>query len=335
MASGGETQELEKDCNAAPNDSDDGEKPTGQLNEYDEACDVEVKHPEEEESAEVATITAPVRQTGCYNDDEDEADDELLQQACLPVSGAPIPPGDEPPQNADEYLRQVQWERLHCEGIVDVDVEVKPARKRNNRSRQRGGLLDYFERSNDKLPEDLQPCPEWAEDVSQVFRALRDRCLQLRSQSKNSEKSKRSGLLNMGYDAWRDRCKTLSPSTALLAPQDTVSLNHLVVVMVETWISHFDPESADNAGQTECAETNKTEVTALENQRVSQWVFAALAFVEEPLFDDIQYQLQRLRRACQRFIVKTHNETDGQEWLDVRNQAAVLMAIVTKVFGQM
>jgi len=139
----------------------------------------------------------------------------------------------------------------------------------------------------------------------------------------------------MGYDAWRDRCKTLSPSTALLAPQDTVSLNHLVVVMVETWISHFDPESADNAGQTECAETNKTEVTALENQRVSQWVFAALAFVEEPLFDDIQYQLQRLRRACQRFIVKTHNETDGQEWLDVRNQAAVLMAIVTKVFGQM
>ena len=47
--------------------------------------------------------------------DEEQADRDLqiLQEACLPVSGAPLPPG-EPPKDADEYLRQVQWERLHC-----------------------------------------------------------------------------------------------------------------------------------------------------------------------------------------------------------------------------
>ena len=35
-------------------------------------------------------------------------------EACLPVSGAPMPPSEGPPKDADEYLRQVQWERLHC-----------------------------------------------------------------------------------------------------------------------------------------------------------------------------------------------------------------------------
>lgn len=62
-------------------------------------------------------------------EDEEQADrdQQILQEACLPVSGAPLPPSEGPPkatlavdlgtrcwQDADEYLRQVQWERLHC-----------------------------------------------------------------------------------------------------------------------------------------------------------------------------------------------------------------------------
>merc|ERR1739848_705569 len=35
---------------------------------------------------------------------------------------------------------------------------------------------------------------------------------------------------------------------------------------------------------------------------LAEWVFAVLTFVEEPLVDDIQYNLQRLRRTCQKAI---------------------------------
>merc|ERR1719326_871387 len=61
--------------------------------------------------------------------DEEAADDELVQPVALPVMGGPLPPSDEPPKDADEYLRRVQWERMHLCETVDVEVAEKPSRR--------------------------------------------------------------------------------------------------------------------------------------------------------------------------------------------------------------
>merc|ERR1711964_566928 len=50
---------------------------------------------------------------------EDDAR-ELICRSALPVSGPPLPPSDEPPADADEYLRRVQYEALHCSQTVDA-----------------------------------------------------------------------------------------------------------------------------------------------------------------------------------------------------------------------
>lgn len=54
---------------------------------------------------------------------ESEEESPRLVQSALPVSGPPLPPSDVPPATADEYLRMVQYEALHCAQVVEHDVE--------------------------------------------------------------------------------------------------------------------------------------------------------------------------------------------------------------------
>eukprot|EP00971_Amphidinium_carterae_P081726 1616939-Amphidinium_carterae.1 len=62
---------------------------------------------EDEEEVQNGSGTTRVAAHRAGESDEDaELDDELMQAACLPVSGPPLPPSSAPPQDADEYLRQ-------------------------------------------------------------------------------------------------------------------------------------------------------------------------------------------------------------------------------------
>merc|ERR1712232_569607 len=70
---------------------------------------------------------------------------------------------------------------------------------------------------------------------------------------------------------------------------------------------------------------------------LADWAFSVLAFVEEPLVDDIQFNLQRLRRACQKSIVTAHTlaEAGTREFDNIAHaQATLLLVIVTEHFGQ-
>lgn len=65
--------------------------------------------------------------------EEDSEDDEaagMAQRACLPVCGDPLPTTESLPATADEYLRQVQWERERLPGTVDAPVCERPSRRR-------------------------------------------------------------------------------------------------------------------------------------------------------------------------------------------------------------
>mmetsp|Transcript_60165 Transcript_60165/g.130483 ORF Transcript_60165/g.130483 Transcript_60165/m.130483 type:complete len:282 (-) Transcript_60165:30-875(-) len=265
---------------------------------------------EDDEAGETICDRRPGATTGLIDDESDEeVADDLLQQACLPVSGAPLPPGDEPAKDADEYLRRVQWERLHCAQVVDAEVEEQPRpRKRRPVFGTKGSLLKGF---GEEIPEALQPKREWAEDVAGAFRDLRTRCDELRRGYPGETQ-------NITFEAWRQKLKE-QPRTELLAAQDFLSINQLVVVAVEAFIQK--QESAAS-GQPEG-----------ESGTLAEWVFAALAFVEEPLMDDIQYQLQRLRRGC---VTAINAEKDIQESSPTsrRAEASLLMALAGEVFGQ-
>jgi len=266
---------------------------------------------------------------GRFDEEEEEEEDEKkiidkeFLQACLPVSGAPMPPSAEPPKDADEYLRQVQWERMHCPEIMDADVEERPRRRKKPGLVGRdGNLLASF--GIIELPEECKPRQQWTQDAADSFRALRAQCQDMRCEA--------DGHQRLTFDVWRERCAKGRPSSQFLATQDFTSINHLVVVLVELF-----------ATAQEVAETPAVDVEdpfTSEDGLMAEWAFAVLLFVEEPLFDDIQYQLQRLRRACQKALMsppdasKSGAGAEGASPSDGRARAALLLTIVQEVFNQ-
>lgn len=245
------------------------------------------------------------------DDSDSDSDCDERQPVCLPTLGDPLPPSEEPPKDADEYLRRVQWERMHCQEVVDVEVEER-VRQRKPRETAPGSLLLDF----GLLSEDVGHCKEWAVDVVVAFRSLRARCAAARRAAEAA-----AALESLDRDAWRGRLRRPEgPSVELLASQDVLSHHRLLVVAVDALIR------AREEGQS---------AFAVATPRSAEWAFAALAFVEEPLVDDMQYNLQRLRRVCQKAIVASRVEGDeGGISTASRAQASLLLVIATDVFGQ-
>jgi len=283
-------------------------------------------------------------------DDDEKADRDagLLQDACLPVSGPPMAPGDGPPQDADEYLRQVQWERLRCPETLEADVEERPPREGRGR---RGG--SYLARWGGASSQDNERgdafCSEWAEDVLEAFGEIQARSEEARRQTPPGRKQR------LTFVQWREHCGKSRPSSAFLAKQNFVSIGRLVTVAIENFVDaeeerniSADAESADAPEECEApAETSEAGAGRTSKSgplhadlrrldRLAEWVFAACSFVEQPLLDDIQFQMQRLRRSCLRLL--TSARSSDQEASPAQDQvlsrASLLLVIVTRVFGQ-
>jgi len=278
------------------------------------------------------------------DDEAADRDQELQQEACLPVSGEPMPPTDQFPDDADEYLRQVQWERLHIPSTVDVDVSVKPPKQRKKRGvvGSHGSLLAQFD--VDDVPPEVGYCPEWAEDVAHAFGQLRLHCDQTRQRA-----CARAAPTRLMFDEWRKQCAHSRPATHILATQDFVSINHLVVVAVDALVDFHEHVSASMAHTASVAEDDSRPAAVFDAgkaqvlDQLCEWAFAVLAFVETPLVDDTQYQLQRLRRTCKKIILDFHgNGLTKPPREEVSDHACplphvkvnLLLVIVTDVFKQ-
>jgi len=113
--------------------------------------------------------------------------------------------------------------------------------------------------------------------------------------------------------------------------------------------SEGDDAESDGGGDGAAANevAGSPDVAALDFKRLdclAEWVFAALAFLELPLFDDVQFQMQRLRRTCHHLVAASRRagvSADGGEKLrgdslhdTVLARASLLLVIVTEVFGQ-
>lgn len=260
--------------------------------------------------------------------DEEAANDELVQSVALPVTGGPLPPSDEPPKDADEYLRQVQWERMHLAETVDADVVEKPPRRRKQQN-NRTSLLTKFEVP--EVPEHLRHCPEWAEDVVAAFLDLRARCEEAREEADEASDEA------LTAESWRERLRG-RPSTALLAAQDVVSLHLLLVTVVDSVLEVQEANRAAAADEVAVADDSASTASPFGSHSfLAEWAFAVLAFVEEPLVDDVQYNLQRLRRACQKAILSAHTQAaagGGAFDMCAHSQATLLLVVITEHFGQ-
>lgn len=257
---------------------------------------------------------------GDDGDRSESSDGDLAQESCLPVSGAPLPPSDEPAQDADEYLRRVQWERMHCPQIVTADVradELKKPRKRGVVEKG-GGLLALF--AEPEVPAGLQLTPEWSEDVCLFFRALRERCDARRGQGCPPSMCAELGALS--HDAWVEKVRSDMPVIEVLASLDVVALHGLLAVVVDCV---EDLGEAEEAGE-------HSDMASCTDQPLPEWAFAVLAFCQLPLCDDVQYQLQRLRRRCLKVLAATPEE--GADLAGKVPRLNLLIAITRDFFGQ-
>ncbi|CAK0892016.1 unnamed protein product [Prorocentrum cordatum] len=300
--------------------------------EDDEVGSEEAEDYEGEEYVEVGGGSEELEPRGptggdSSDDEQVDRDQELLQPACLAVSGPPLPPGAEAPRDADEYLRNVQWERMHVPETVvaEVDEQASQRRKRAGLVNRHGHLLTRF--SEPEVPESARRCAEWASDAAEAFSALRGRCESARSSASAPQRSSR-----LTFEAWHERCAAGGPSTAFLAAQDFVSLNNLVVVSVGNLVAAQEGLAEAPAGTPGGGDAGDP-LPAGHLDSLMEWVFAALAFVEEPLVDDIQYQLQRLRRACQKISVAACGEGADMD-AGTHARASLLQVVVADVFGQ-
>ncbi|CAK9115580.1 Gem-associated protein 2 [Durusdinium trenchii] len=156
-----------------------------------------------------------------------------------------------------------------------MDVDVK-----ERRSKQKvGGPLTgrdgrgglLAQFQTPELPKDFYS-QVWAEDTAAAFRHLRKLCQD--SRPKEPPQS-------LTYEEWRRHVAKDQPCFDLLSQQDFVSINHLVVVAVDKIEADYELKELKELkkGGTE--------------------------------FDDIQYQLQRLRRNCCRLVTATESEAHG------------------------
>jgi len=284
-------------------------------------------------------------------DSSDEAvHDELVLPVALPVSGGPLPPSDEPPKDADEYLRRVQWERMHLSETVDADVVEKPSRRRKQNNKC--SLLTQFDAP--EVPQERRHCTAWAEDVLAAFRDLRERCAEAREACADEEVHGNT----LTARTWRENEYQHRPSTTTLASLDLVSLHDLLHAVTDSIVEgprqifdsrgtptvevevqdNFCSSAGNKDAETQSADTSDAVTGPFGSGRfLAEWAFSVLAFVEEPLVDDIQFNLQRLRRACQKAIVSAHTLAEsGARKFDsaAHSQATLVLVIVTEHFGQ-
>lgn len=272
---------------------------------------------EEEEEDEEEYVEVQKDAEDDEGDEDVDLDDELIQPRCLPLNGPPLPPSEEPPKDADEYLRRVQWERIHSPSVVCADVKERPARKRIPHD----GRYNVFSQLKDpEVPQEMQPSPEWTQDAVAAFVALRERCAAGDSGVEQEHVSQKE---------WAVRCRRDAPSTELLKKQDFLSVQQLIRAVVEA----ID-EALDNGTAISCIDV-----------RLAAWAFAAFAVVEEPLLDNVQADCQLLRRICLRVLAgvgkddETCNTGSGARQkvsaaAAARARASLLLVIVREVFHQ-
>lgn len=282
-----------------------------------------VKSPEDEDSVVEEEVEDDDDSDEQEEEDEDEPEDELLPQACLPVAGAPIPRSEELPQTADEYLRQVQWERLQCAPIAYAAVEDKPRHPKKRGLIDRGGsLLTDFKVVD--VPKEARACPEWEEDAVAAFGRLRSYC----------QKQRRGirGPRQKTCKHWQDRLDEERPTTELMAALDCVSLVRLMADAVGAFAAGASgAETQEEAGADGAGDGGTTAMVG-PKPRLAEWVFAALLFVEEPLADDTQFQLQQLRRACMKYIAEAY--VAGSSAREACAAASLILAVVEIHFRQ-
>merc|ERR1712232_76639 len=201
---------------------------------------------------------------------------------------------------------------------------------------------------------DVQHNPAWVEDVVAAFRALRARGGRLKGHAADGHAVKAAlQPLHTRGATWRARVASRDqarpPAAQLLAAQDFLSANSLVCATVDAFILAYSDSKCSNAG---CEEQHASDGEQ-DNEdreepesliadgacvddvawrsRCAEWVFASLVFAQEPIVDEVQYQLQKLRRTCSQALTDGVSRGDSTS---SRAPVALLHVIVTEVFGQ-
>jgi len=113
-----------------------------------------------------------------YDDNHNE-EEELEREFCksaLPVSGPPLPPSDEPPLDADEYLRRVQYERMQCAVTVSKDIEQDDQQISDDAYASHDIVSKCARMDSEATPGNYPVSDEWRQQILQWFRETRDHC---------------------------------------------------------------------------------------------------------------------------------------------------------------
>ncbi|XP_073838044.1 gemin 2 isoform X2 [Musca autumnalis] len=227
---------------------------------------------------------------------EVEDDLETFQQQALEIRE----PGENfdptaPPQNGEEFLMHMLYERKHCPAVVvkKPPKKVKPVNGVNNQ-------LEEFELNPDIVVDrDLLPTKEWKDAQSQGFLRTRSKILMLRQHlaSHNYDNNLEPPLIS-DEGAWLKFCRENPPKLSVILRLKQRTLEQLLN-MISEWLKGEHMEEVACSSSSAAANHAVLDLSNSE-QWLGSWLYAVLSCLHLPLEPNIHSTLRDIARTAMR-----------------------------------
>ncbi|XP_061397528.1 protein Gemin2 [Musca vetustissima] len=226
---------------------------------------------------------------------EVDEDLETFQQQALEIRQ----PGENfdptaPPQNGEEFLMHMLYERKRCPAVV-----VKPPKKVKPVNGVKNQLEDFELSPDIVVDRDLLPTREWKDAQSQGFLRTRSKILMLRQHlaSHNYDNNLEPPLIS-DEDAWLKFCRENQPTLSVILRLKQRTLEQLLT-MISEWLKGEHMEevacSSSSAAANDC-------ILDLSNseQWLGCWLYAVLSCLHLPLEPNVHFTLRDIARTAMR-----------------------------------
>ncbi|XP_055902730.1 protein Gemin2 [Eupeodes corollae] len=221
---------------------------------------------------------------------------------------------DSIPQNGEEFLMKVIYERKHCPAIL-----VKPPKGKHSKPNTVTiPEINEMDTLSDVSPSSLRPTVQWKDAQAEDFIGIMNKVENMRKQPESNQASDITPLpLTDDENEWEAFCRKNTPLLSTILRIDQRLLEKLLEFESE-WLS--DDDGQDGADVDLCGK----------DQWLGAWIYSSLACLRMPLEPDVHSILRDIAKTC----IRLRNKL-GPEDVEKAVPYNLFILIICKVFAQL